>query len=62
MGPLPTTGVITDRETGQRQTLGRACKDGGKATAPESQVMAGRQEGEAQQAEGRSPAQGFRGV
>lgn len=62
MGPLPTTGVITDRETGQRQTLGRACKDGGKATAPESQEKPGRQEEEARQEAGRSLAPGFRGV
>ena len=31
-----------ERETGQRQTLGRACEDGGRATAPESKGDKGR--------------------
>lgn len=35
MGPLPITGVIMERETGQRQTLGRASEERSKAAAPE---------------------------
>lgn len=50
MGPRPTTGVIMERESGQWQTLGRACEDGDRAAALEP--------GEAREARRTGPAGG----